>query len=145
MQENLDHIFIAAAGNDDVLIHDRNRFSPCSNKSPNVLCVASSDSSDAKSSFSNYGAKYVHVFAPGSNILSSTPGNEYASYSGTSMACPMVTGIAALMCTMREDLTGFEVRDFMEANVQLKPQYTGLVRSGGLVDVGATIKALKAG
>ena len=33
----------------------------------------------------------------------------------------------------------------MEANVQLKPQYTGLVSSGGLVDVGATIKALKAG
>ena len=49
------------------------------------------------------------------------------------------------MYTMREGLTGFEVRDFLEANVQLKSQYTGLVSSGGLVDVGATIKALKAG
>ena len=102
-----------------------------------MVSVASSDSSDAKSSFSNYGHEYVHVFAPGSSILSSTPNNGYNSYSGTSMACPMVSGIAALMYTMREDLTGYEVRDFLEANVQLKSQYTGVVSSGGLVDVGA--------
>ena len=148
MRENLDHIYIAAAGNSGQLIDDDHRTSQCVINEPNVVCVASSTKDDAKSSFSNYGHGYVHVFAPGSSIVSTTPisnTNGYGTKSGTSMACPMVSGIAALMYTMRQDLTGFEVRDYLEANVQLKSQYTGLVSSGGLVDVGATIKALKAG
>merc|ERR1711981_83241 len=95
------------------------------------------------SSFSNYGKKYVHVMAPGSSIYSSLPKNRYASWSGTSMACPQVSGLAALMRSMRATLTGKEVRDMIEANVQKKAAYVDKVSSGGLIDVGATIKALK--
>ncbi len=61
-----------------------------------VLAVASTDHRDIRSSFSNYGG-WVDIAAPGSSVLSSFPGNTYGSISGTSMACPHVSGAAALI------------------------------------------------
>ena len=59
------------------------------------------------------------------------------------MAKPMVSGLATLVMAMREDLTGAEVRAVIEANVETSDNYDGLVSSGGCIDVGATILALK--
>merc|ERR1711899_437478 len=144
LKNNLDHLFVAAAGNDNKFI-DGVSFKPmtCGLNEPNLLCVASSTRNDARSSFSNYGKDYVHVFAPGSSILSCLPNNRYASWSGTSMACPQVSGLAALIMTMRDGMSAPEIRQVIEKNVQKKSQYAELVSSGGLIDVGATIKALK--
>jgi hypothetical protein len=61
-------------------------------------------------SFSNYGQKRVDVFAPGEDILSTIPGNKYERDSGTSMAAPMVTGLAALMLSYYPDLTAADVK-----------------------------------
>ena len=61
------------------------------------------------------------------------------------MACPHVSGLAALMWTMRGNLTALQVKQVIEANVKVKPQYVGYVSTSGLIDVGATIKALKNG
>jgi subtilisin family serine protease len=63
---------------------------------PGVITVASTTQAVAKSSFSNFGLNVIDVAAPGSSILSTVPGG-YAKFSGTSMASPHVTGIAALM------------------------------------------------
>jgi subtilisin family serine protease len=63
---------------------------------PGVITVASTTQAGVKSSFSNFGLNVIDVAAPGSSILSTVPGG-YAKYSGTSMASPHVTGIAALM------------------------------------------------
>merc|ERR1711899_483128 len=144
LKNNLDHLFVAAAGNDNKFIDGVN-FKPmtCGLKEPNLLCVASSTSSDRRSGFSNYGKDYVHVFAPGSSILSCVPNNRYGYKSGTSMACPQVSGLAALIMTMRDGMSAEEVRKVIEENVQKKSRYANLVSSGGLIDVGATIKALK--
>ena len=107
------------------------------------LCVASSTKSDRKSCFSNDGKDFVHVFAPGSSIYSTWLNNGYRYLSGTSMACPHASGLAALILTMNNGLDGAEVRTLIEDNVQPKPYYECLVSSGGLIDMKETIIAAK--
>merc|ERR1712154_86040 len=81
--------------------------------------------------------------APGSGILSTYPNNRYARLSGTSMACPQVSGLAALLMTMRANLTPIQVKNIIEQNVQSKSQYTDVATSGGLIDVLASVNAVK--
>ncbi len=61
--------------------------------------------------FSNFGKKTVDIFAPGSNINSTIPGNEYDFASGTSMASPVVAGVAALVLSYNDKLTAAELKD----------------------------------
>ena len=62
------------------------------------------------SGFSNYGARQVDVFAPGSDILSTAPGDEYEAASGTSFAAPVVSGIAAMLMAYYPELSAADVR-----------------------------------
>ena len=61
-------------------------------------------------SFSNYGAASVDIFAPGVSIYSTVPDDKYEDNDGTSMAAPMVTGLAALLMAYYPDLTALQVR-----------------------------------
>jgi subtilisin family serine protease len=97
-------LFIAAAGNsssnNDVIPSYPANYGVNANPasmSDNVLSIASTDSSNVRSSFSNYGTQTVHIAAPGSNIYSTWLSSTYAIANGTSMAAPQVSGIAALM------------------------------------------------
>jgi subtilisin family serine protease len=69
-------------------------------------------------SFSNYNKEMVDVYAPGLEIYATTPNNEYAAIQGTSMAAPMVAGVAALLKSYFPNLTMFEIRDIIFASVQ---------------------------
>lgn len=61
------------------------------------IAVAASDRNDTKAWFSNYGANWVDVVAPGVDIVSTVPSNSYEGWAGTSMATPHVTGLAGLV------------------------------------------------
>ncbi|MBO4435159.1 MAG: S8 family serine peptidase [Bacteroidales bacterium] len=63
---------------------------------PGVIAVGAVTSRGARSNFSNYG-EWVDICAPGVGVISTTPDNTYSEMSGTSMACPHVVGVAALV------------------------------------------------
>ena len=88
--------FVAAAGNHNGNNDSRPSY-PASYKSENVISVGASDHRGKKAYFSCYGKTSVHLFAPGVKILSSVPNNKYASFQGTSMAAPHVSGAYALL------------------------------------------------
>jgi subtilisin family serine protease len=74
-------------------------------------------------SFSNYGKKTVDLFAPGVEIYSTVPNNAYEGLQGTSMACPIVSGVAALVWSYFPDLTAEQVKDIINQSTR---KYEGL-------------------
>ena len=76
----------------------------------------------------------VELIAPGAGILSTTPGNSYSSYSGTSMAAPHVAGVAALVLAANSELSNIQVRSILQQtaeNLGMKSEHQGygLVRA----------------
>ena len=82
-------LVVFAAGNESIPYGAPSNYEPC-------LAVGAISSNGNRAYFSNYG-DWVDLCAPGSSIISTYPGGTYVSYSGTSMACPHVSGVAALV------------------------------------------------
>lgn len=80
--------------------------------------------------FSNYGKRTVDVFAPGVKIKSTIPTNKYEENDGTSMASPVVAGVAAVIRSYFPKLTAPQVRDIIMASVY-KPQHKVKVKMNG--------------
>ena len=89
-------LFIAAAGN-GLSNNDVIPVYPAGYYFPNVVAVAANDRRECKSTISFFGRRTVHLAAPGEDILSTIIGNNYAGFTGSSMAAPHVTGVAALI------------------------------------------------
>ncbi len=99
---NKNSLVMASAGNDN----SSGAFFPASYNY--VLSVASTSNSDAKSSFSNYGAN-IDICAPGSNIYTAMSNNTYGTMSGTSMACPVAAGAAAIILSENPTFNALQV------------------------------------
>ena len=103
-----------------------------------VIAVASINASGGKSSFSNFGSTTVDIGAPGEAIVSTVPtGSGFASYSGTSMATPHVTGAAALCESINPTLSASQIRDAILNTKALTGSLTGVTITGGRLDINA--------
>ncbi len=127
-------LFVAAAGN-SANDNDTSPTYPANYDSDNVISVAATTRNDELAYFSNYGASSVHLGAPGYHILSSTPGNAYKTYSGTSMACPHVAGAAAILLSKNTLLTPLQIRQTLMDSADDKAALDGRTASGGRLNL----------
>lgn len=132
--ENYNVLVVAAAGNETSNIDNSLRY-PASFDNENLLVVASTTSRGGMSYFSNYGLKNVDLAAPGSSIYSTTPGNKYASFSGTSMASPTTAGVAAQILSQSPQLTAAELKTLLMETVTKRSSFAGKMQSAGTVDL----------
>ncbi|GAB2515340.1 S8 family peptidase [Lysobacter humi (ex Lee et al. 2017)] len=137
-------LFIAAAGNSAYDCDTGSDCYPSEYPNANVVGVASITNTGAMSSFSSYGANTVDICAPGSGIWSTvpvrargsrSPVSGYASYSGTSMATPHVSGAAALYKARHPSATAAQVKAALLGSAVATPSCAGRVVSGGRLDV----------
>jgi subtilisin family serine protease len=136
--KSVNHLFVAAAGN-NATNNDTTPHYPSSYMNNNLIAVASIASGDAISSFSNYGASSVDIGAPGSGIWSTLPNNTYASWSGTSMATPHVTGAVALLRGIHPEWSYGQIREAILKTARPIAALSGKTVTGGTLDLAAAV------
>lgn len=142
--ENSSMLFVVAAGNGDPetgkgMDIDTTPYYPASYDLDNVISVANLTCSGTLHSSSNYGAVSVDLAAPGSYILSTTPGNTYGYMSGTSMAAPMVAGAAAMVYSYYDGIGPADVKEILLKTVTPLESLSGKTLTGGMLNVGAAL------
>jgi subtilisin family serine protease len=155
-------LFVAAAGNDGVNTDSAPEYPACY-ELPNIISVAASDRNDQRALWgdtsgggddcgfvcsrviaavpgSNYGLQSVDLAAPGKDILSCTPGNQYEILSGTSMATPFVSGAVGLVWAKHPSLTAIQVKEKILSTVDKLAAFKGIVVSEGRLNLAAALK-----
>jgi subtilisin family serine protease len=133
--------FVAAAGNEGAN-NDVTGSYPANYDLPNVISVAALDRSDRLASFSNYGATSVDIGAPGVAIYSTTPGNRYASYNGTSMAAPHVAGVVGLLAAANPAATVAGIRSAILDSAVPISSLAGRSVTGGRLNAAAALERI---
>ena len=136
-----DILFIVAAGNDGTN-SDVTATYPANYDLPNVVAVAATTSTDSLATFSQYGRRSVHVSAPGSAIYSTSPGNSYATHSGTSMAAPHVTGLAALIKAARPTADWRGIKNLLLTGGNQLPSLANKTVTGRQIDAFGSLTCL---
>jgi len=156
-----DVLLVHAAGNDGKNIDIEPNFptplySFQKEKLPLFITIAASTKTVKKqlaADFSNYGKVQVDVFAPGKDIYSTIPKSAYKKYDGTSMAAPMVSGVAALLKSYYPSLTMLQIKNNILLSVKYygktkqiipgtknKTRFSDLSVTGGVVDLVEAVK-----
>jgi subtilisin family serine protease len=134
-------LFVVAAGNSGTN-NDATPSYPASYTSSNIIAVAAINSTGALSSFSQYGLTSVDLGAPGEAIYSTVPVKSgtkvvagYASYSGTSMATPHVTGAVALYASTHPGASAADIKAAVLGSTVATPSLSGKCVTGGRLNV----------
>ena len=137
-------LFVVAAGNGnqyqvgyDI---DKSPVYPASLPYDNVITVGNLLFNGHLDESSNYGATSVDLAAPGTYILSTIPGDSYAYMSGTSMAAPMVTGVAAMIKSAYPDTDAGRLRQLILSSVKENSAMDGKTATGGMLDAGKAME-----
>ena len=134
-------LFVAAAGNSTQNIDATNSY-PAGYPNENIISVASITNTGGLSNFSNFGATRVDIGAPGSGIWSTVPvsskrsiASGYASYNGTSMATPHVTGAAALYASYHPGESAAQIKAAILSSATPTGSLAGKCATGGRLNV----------
>lgn len=159
--ESKDVLIIHAAGNDGKDNDNTNNFPSAvyenGSKCATWIEVGASGMDQTPCDFSNYGKTTVDVFAPGLEIYNTIPDNQYKWLQGTSMASPVVAGLAAVIRVYYPNLTAVQVKSVIESTVvkpeqkvkkpgtkRKKTKYKKLCTSQGIVNINNALKAAAA-
>lgn len=139
-------LVVASAGNDSwgpMMWHDNDTDPkiPAALDSANLITIASTTNAGALSSFSNIGAKTVDIASPGSDIYSTINGNKYAMASGTSMASPNLSGVAAMVLGYFPNLKGEALKKVLMDSAVKVPAFEGKMVAGGRVNLKKALEA----
>lgn len=133
-------IFLAAAGNDRSDV-DRFKEYPASLNLAAQITVGATGEADFMAEYSNYGAQAVHIFAPGTSIISTIPGNRMGSLSGTSMATPFVAGAVALLLGAEPTAQARQIRQALYNSAVKRSDYINASR--GRMDLSIALSELR--
>ncbi|UOY91151.1 S8 family serine peptidase [Ectobacillus sp. JY-23] len=131
-------LFVTAAGNEGYSLDWYSQY-PAAFDLDNIVSVAAIDSDGYLADFSNYSTAYVDLAAPGDHIASTLPENSYGFMSGTSMATPHVSGVAALMLSANTAYKTADLKAKLLASVTKLSTLTNAVKSGGLLNASAAV------
>lgn len=137
--ENSEMLFVASAGNSGNN-SDKLPVYPACYDFDNLISVANLSCDGRLYTHSNYGSKSVDIAAPGSYILSTQPGNNYAYMTGTSMAAPVVAAAAAMLYSQYSNITTAQIKDILLKTVKPIPSLAGKCVTGGTLDLGAAMQ-----
>lgn len=141
VSSSLDILTVAAAGNSssnaDYVPHY-----PAAYDLDSIISVAAIDNSNQLASFSNFGETTVDIAAPGVSILSTTPGNSYAVFNGTSMATPHVSGVIGLLLSSEPTLTISQTRERLFSRAEVIPdKLAGRIATSAKINAYDLLKA----
>lgn len=130
-------VIVCAAGNDGS-DNDARPHYPSNYPNDNLIAVTATDQADQRAPYSNIGLTSVDVAAPGDNIYSTfsrfVAGEGYAFASGTSMAAPMVSGLAVLLRAANGSLSPVQVVNIIKGSVDPLPELAHLTATGGRIN-----------
>ncbi len=137
-------LFVAAAGNDGTN-NDASPVWPANCPAGTLVSVAATTSADGLASFSNRGATTVDVGAPGDSIASTLPGAAFGYKSGTSMAAPHVTGIAAVVRGLYPGFSAAQLRSAVIWGGRSIPALSGVTATGRRADLPGALSVAAGG
>ncbi len=141
--KNSNMLFVVACGNglnNQGISTDEYKAYPASFNYKNVISCANIMFNGIENTSSNYGLETVSLFAPGTYILSTIPNDSFAFQTGSSMAAPIVSGVAGMIKSAFPEMKADDIKDVILKSVTKLDTLNGKCTSGGYLNAGAAFR-----